>query len=406
MTCLRVVIVNHCHPAMPHVCATRAREFAGALAREGHRVVLLTSSLHADDRRPAFDVESHDWTQPYAVGCPPAGHGTIRKARAGALPTVIGKATLAANYLTCGHVFGDWVAGARPVAETLGRVFRPNVVWGIFGNTGAWTIAQGMARAAGCLWVMDIKDSWPRFVPAGLRRIVAAKFHNASAVTALSRTHAAEAAPWFGPATVVYSGVPAEFLQATTNEPTNDVFDITLTGSVYEAAALGTLVQGLVLWLREDLDDAVRRRVRFRYFGTDTIVRDAAVPLRDHCRVELAGFVPLTELRRAQRAARLNVYTKSPEVPFHHKVFELLSAGRPVLCVPGEGEEGCAIAKEAGSMLFGAGDAQAVQEILGRLWRATEAMTAPVSNYWTHYTWDAQAKVLAQVLADAAGRLS
>lgn len=404
MTRLRVVIVNHCHPALPHVCATRAREFAGALARQGHRVVLLTSSLHPDDRPPAIDVESHDWAQPYTVGCSPLGHETVRQARTGALPAVVGKAVLAVNYLTCGHVFEDWVAGARPIAEIFGRVFRPDVVWGIFGNTGAWAIARDVAHTAGCPWVMDIKDSWPRFVPAGLRRIVVAKFRDASAVTALSRTHAAEAEPWFGRATVVYSGVPTEFLQAAANEPTSEGFDITLTGSVYEPAALGTLVQGLVLWLREDMNDAARRAVRFRYFGTDAIVRNAVAPLHNLCRVEFAGFVPLTELRRAHRAARLNLYTKSPEVPFHHKVFELLSAGRPVLCVPGEGEEGCALAKEAGSLLFGARDSQAVREVLGRLWRVTEPAAAPVSNYWTRYTWDAQAKVLAQVLADATGR--
>lgn len=405
MTLLRIVIVNHCYPETPHVCATRAREFARALARQGHRVVLLTSSLQVDDRRPAFDVESHDWTQPYAVGCPPAGHAAVQRARAGTLPAALGKVVLAANYLARGHVFGDWVTGAELVAETIGRVFRPDIVWGIFGNTGAWAIARCVAHAAGCPWVMDIKDSWPRFVPAGLRRIVATKFRNAAAITALSRAHASEAAPWFGRATVVYSGIPVEFLPATGNETTSDAFDITLTGSVYESPAVGTLVQGLVLWLREDLDDAARRRVRFRYFGTDAIVQNITAPLRDFCRVELAGFVPLMELRRVHRAARLNVYTKSPEVPFHHKVFELLSAGRPVLCIPGEGEEACAIAEEAGSMLFDARDSQAVRDVLGRLW-ATKSMTAPVSDYWARYTWDAQAKVLARILADAAGRRS
>jgi len=328
----------------------------------------------------------------------------VRRARVGTLPAALGKAVLAANYVARGHVFGDWVAGTQPVAETIGRVFRPDIVWGIFGNTGAWTIARCVARAAGCPWAMDIKDSWPRFVPAGLRRIVAAKFGNAPTVTALSRTHASEAALWFGRATVVYSGIPAEFLLAAGNETTSDVFDITLTGSVYESAILVTLVQGLVLWLREDLDDAARRRVRFRYFGTDAIMQDATASLQGLCRVEHAGFVPLMELRRAHRAASLNVYTKSPEVPFHHKVFELLSAGRPVLCIPGEGEEGRAIAEEAGSTLFGGRDPEAVRAVLDRLWRAPASMTAPTSGHWARYTWDAQAKVLAQVLADAVGR--
>ena len=42
---MKLVLVNHCHPDRPHVCALRMREFARALARKGHQVVLLTGTL-------------------------------------------------------------------------------------------------------------------------------------------------------------------------------------------------------------------------------------------------------------------------------------------------------------------------------------------------------------------------
>ncbi len=76
MSGLRIVMVGHCHPDMPHVCAMRMRCFAGAMAGRGHRVVLLSESLAGDGPAPdpervSRDLEGHDWTVPYRLGCPP-----------------------------------------------------------------------------------------------------------------------------------------------------------------------------------------------------------------------------------------------------------------------------------------------------------------------------------------------
>ena len=64
----------------------------------------------------------------------------------------------------------------RGVWAPLASAFRPEVAWGIFGNTDAWAIAQGIAREAGCPWVRDIKDQWTAFIPAPLQRLVAARY--------------------------------------------------------------------------------------------------------------------------------------------------------------------------------------------------------------------------------------
>ena len=73
---LRLVFVNHCHPEMAHVCALRARSFADAMTRRGHRVVLLTETPARDAPAPHPDdlvrgLNIHDWNHPYFLACPP-----------------------------------------------------------------------------------------------------------------------------------------------------------------------------------------------------------------------------------------------------------------------------------------------------------------------------------------------
>ncbi|MEQ8194342.1 MAG: hypothetical protein RIB59_07620, partial [Rhodospirillales bacterium] len=73
---MRAVFVNHCHPDCPHVCGTRAREFASALAERGHQIVLLTETLKPDDPAPDpvdFNaaLAAHDWSRPFVLACPP-----------------------------------------------------------------------------------------------------------------------------------------------------------------------------------------------------------------------------------------------------------------------------------------------------------------------------------------------
>ncbi|WP_096700113.1 hypothetical protein [Magnetospirillum sp. 15-1] len=52
---MRAVFVSHLHPETNHVGAVRVREFAQAMARRGHRIVLLTQSLTPRDPAPDPD---------------------------------------------------------------------------------------------------------------------------------------------------------------------------------------------------------------------------------------------------------------------------------------------------------------------------------------------------------------
>lgn len=404
---MRIVIVNHCHPTTPHVCATRAREFAHALARRGHAVLLATETREERDVPAAPEalraaIAAHDWSTPFVVGFRPTGNALTARARKGKLGPLAGPAVLAWGYLANGTVFGDWVGGAGPFVPALAESFRPDVVWAVFGNTGAFAIGRAVAAAAGCPWVMDVKDNWARFVPQGLRRRVAARFADAAGATAFSRSHAAEVRRWFGrDADVVYSGLPGAFL-ATPGAPLPDRFNVVLIGAVRPADALNVFMAGFARWFRT-LDDRARAGVSLDYFGADgEIVRAAARAADSRLVVGDRGFRPLDELRAAQTAAAVNVYIRSAEVPFHHKVFEMLAAGRPVLCVPGESSEAETIAAEAGLSIRAAPNPGTVESALAEF-HGERRPRRDVAGL-KHYTWDEQAVPLEAALRHAAGR--
>jgi len=88
---MRIVIVNHCHPETPHVCATRAREFAAALARRGHRVVLLTQNLAGAPPVPPSEelLAGEDWSRPLWLSVEPRDAPLLAAQRRGDLPRLI-----------------------------------------------------------------------------------------------------------------------------------------------------------------------------------------------------------------------------------------------------------------------------------------------------------------------------
>lgn len=409
---LRILIVNHCHPATPHVCATRAREFADALARRGNAVLLTTEARgDADTWESAAALESgirrHDWSRPLVVACRPASGMRAAEARQGLCGPVFGPLAIALAYLRDGTVFTDWTAGARPYVGTMASSFRPDAVWAIFGNTGAWIVGREIAAAAGCPWVMDLKDGWVGFIPAGLRRVLASRFGDAALATAFSHAHAAEARRWFSlDATLVYSGISASFLDAAESEKSDaGAFRIVLTGGVYHPESLAVLVSGIKQWLTEAIDAEARADVRVDYYGADEAAVAIAISTLDGlCAAHIHGFRPLDELRQAHAAAGLNVYIKSRLGPFHHKVFELLSAGRPILCVPGEDDEANGIAARLGLSIDGAKTADDVRHALARAWTVRHRLSLPPPSGLAAYTWDAQAETLEAVLRRAAGK--
>ncbi len=404
---MRFVFVNHCHPDTPHVCATRARAFADTLTVASHQVVLLTAAL--DGAPPvrwadglAKRLADHDWAQPFYLACDPRPSLALDLLRGGRIPWPLRKVCTGGYYLAMGGMFTDWREGSRPFWPVLAKTFRPDAVWGVFGNTDAWIIARSIARIANCPWVADVKDHWSTFIPAPLRAPLARRFVDAAHITAFSRSHVERLTPWFSqPKTVVYSGISDDFLAPPPDTCPRDGFRLVLTGSLYEDDSLTALIEGIRAWVFR-LTAIERAEVSLVYAGTDRRrFENASRSLVGLCRLEAHDFLPLAQWRALTLLAHANLYTKTTTT-YHHKLIELLSADRPILCFPGEEAEAREVAAALGGTLYSCADRAALHAALDRVWNARH-MPPPIADRarMAAYSWARQGKTLEAVLMDA-----
>lgn len=385
---MRAILVNHCHPDTPHVCAARMARFAEALTARGWRVVLLTETLEgrAADHRPeglAAALESHDWASPFRLACAPRPDRLLTAFREGRLPAPVRKAVAAGYYLTRGGVFTDWRDGSRPTWPVLASAFRPDVVWATFGNTDALAIGRGIAALAGCPWVMDVKDPWSVFIPAPLRRLLARRFGDAAALTALSPDHAADAAPWFGRIpTVIHSGI-GEALLAPMPPPGHER-RLLLLGGLYGQTELETLLAGVGRW-------QAGRPLTLAYAGAETArFLEAAGRLVPGAMLEAPGWRTLDEIRDLAARSWATLYVRTPRALFQHKLFELIALARPIVCLPPEGDDARRLAERLGGVLLGCSTSDEVAAALETCPRPCP----PDLNGLGHYGWAGQAAAL------------
>ena len=395
---LHAVFVNHSHPDKKHVSALRLTCFARALAARGHRIVLLTETLNADDPAPSVtqtrtDLGAHNWARPFVLPCPPKPVPLLSRARVGGLGFGIRQCVLGASYLFRSGVFSDWKVGARPYFPVLAETFRPQVVWGTFGNTDAWNIAHDLAALSSCPWVADVKDNWSAFLPRGFARLIAARYRDAAHMTVYSEGHREEASRWFNQnKTVIYSGFEEGVAQ---NKPSD--FRIHLTGSIYDDACLAGLIGGIRDWLPQSANDVV-----FSYAGNDgeRVARHAET-LQGLCKIDINDFLPYEELLALQKSSKLNIYIRNPRNLFQHKTLELLAAGVPVISIPGESSEAMRIADEVDGRLMSCETQGQIIEALQKV--ATDTPPIMDIDKMNAYSWQAQAKDLERVFQTVIG---
>lgn len=396
---MRLVFVNYCHPAMPHICGVRVSHFAAAMAARGHQVVLITRDLDGQPVAPlvaelAASLAAHDWAQPFHLAIAPKPSGFFSRLQAGSLPGGLRQLAILGAYLGAGGIFADWRAACRPYAKALAAAFQPQLAWGTFGNTDSWAVARDMARAANAPWVGDIKDYWRMFIPAPLRRVLAWRFRDVAHLTLLAGTHVDEALPYFPQAaTVIYSGMPEVFLQPVA-APVPGPFTLVLSGSLYNQPTLEDFLTTLAAW-------GQGRNARLIYAGADHVRMartSKALGLDRHWQVDIHPYLPLNDLRALQVTATANVYMRSARC-FHHKVIELMAMRRPVISFPGEGDEAHAIAKATGGTLLACWDGGQLRAVLDRL-AAGEDFAAATAEGLARHTWAAQAAALDSCFAE------
>ncbi|MBC8285900.1 MAG: hypothetical protein H8E42_00345 [Nitrospinae bacterium] len=399
---LRAVFVNHVHPDSRHVSAMRMKHFAHAFAEQGNKIVLLTETLNpADPAKPlaqvASELQNYDWSQPFILACRPQHAPLLQKARDGKLSTGLRKSVLACSYIFRSGVFSDWRNGASAYLPLLAETFRPQIVWGTFGNTDAWNISRKLSGLSGCPWVADLKDNWEAFMPTGLARLISKRYCGAAHMTTFSESHRHQADRWFPQEkTVIYSGFEENIVPALHKD--RQSFDILLTGSIYDEAYLARLIYGLRDWLETSQEAPPREKVNFMYAGNDgeKVARQVG-SLKYLCKITINDFMDYGALLSLQQEAWLNVYIRTPKNLFQHKILELLAAERPIISFPGESLEAKKISDQVGGTLFPCESEedifQALQEISSSSLRQMDVRRINA------YSWQAQAAELTGLFA-------
>ena len=352
---MRIAIVNACHPDRQHVCAFRGSTFAEILTEDGNQVLLLTPPLteigkginEADLKEK---LKSHKWSTYCQVTGGFTDKSILPSVRNGSVPTPIRQGIIAYNFIIRGNIYHDWIIPSSSLLPVIADDFKPNIVWAISGNTSCWKLGQVLAHAANCPWVADIKDNWQATIPKGLRHITAKKFRDAGAYTVLSQAHR-DTFPLSSTTNfkIVYNGIsPALMKSAKLNLSLSDLRDeILITGSLYRSDILGQLLQAIHAWQQE------HTRTKITYAGGDNDILEQAISgLDSSVDVKNLGGLSPHDLWQRQRNARMNAYVRNPPNLFHHKLLELLAAGRPVLAYPGETDESLTIANSMNGLFF------------------------------------------------------
>jgi len=391
---VRLVFVNNAHPLTPHVSGMRLYQFAIAMARRGHQVVLLTGAS-PDGRAAVADLHAslieHDWSRPLVVSVPPRADKWLDSIRSGRIPALLRRAMTAWQFIAHGGVFSDWTQAAMPIASRLATEFQPDLVWATFGNTSNLTLGQFLAGHARCPWVADVKDNWTAFVPAGLRRLMAFRFRGADGLTSNAEHHLNVAGNWLRQTrtAVIYSGVSDAFytVRQARQQGAREKF-VLLVGSTYSTVALTQFISAFKRWRASAAD---RAHIRLHYAGSDASKVRAAI--------ESAGLtgsavvheqLALSKLAYQSRQAAAVCYLWAP-FGFHHKLLELLVAGSPVISYPGEHAESQRLASSCVTPFFACKDVDQLmaafdQTLTGNA--VVVANEAPPSWRWSDFCED------------------
>lgn len=392
---MRLVFINHAHPDTPHVSAMRMYYFAKAMAARGHRVVLLTGESPTQPAQVvvagqvAAAISAQDWTRPLVLPVSERSAAMQSVVRdADQLPPLVRKARTAWRLLCGDGIHGQWVANARPVLDSLSKVFEPDLAWATFGNTSNLRLGQWLVQQKRCCWVADIKDNWREFIPRGLRQVVAWRFRDASGLTANAHLNMQAVAAWGGSrhAAVIYSGVADAFFRSAPNDDDGGYQDVLLVGSTYSSVNLQRFITALAAWI-ETLPAQQHGRLRFLYAGTDVKqVAEALQVLPRSVESRILSQLPVEELAKIASRSLFNCYIAS-DAAFHHKLLELLVIGRPVVCFPSEHPESMQLAANVATGFHVCADSDQLRAAFETNWsrRMSRTAIAPPAWHWDDF---------------------
>ena len=400
-----VVFISDIHPSINHVSAQRVWNFAHQLALCGKKVTILTQVESSQDAPTQIKqlrqiVASHDWSLPLIVTNRVPADTFFSNARTGKLPWGLRQLILIAAQFRPGGHFQDWFDAARIASSAVAEIIKPDVVIGTFGNVGNWAIAQSLAARSECPWIADLKDNWRVFSLPGFRHYNAFRFRNMAHMTTYSHSHTKVAEKFFPiEKTVVYSGYhEVENL----NEITSFSPDFMMSGSLYDTKNLRLILAGMAMWDDQHHHEDGRKTLKLIYAGNEGArLRASARSYGDRFSICDLGYLGPEDLMRAHRQAACNIYIVNRNSLFQQKFFDLVAAGRPIISVPKESDEGFGIADSVAAKYFGCENASDVA-------RSIEAALSAKNNEPNYdavrnYSWEQQASRLSQVIDHVIG---
>lgn len=396
-----ILMVNPVHPATPHISATRAWRFAQELSVLGHRVVLLTRPLQSGGPASRSLLATHNWANPFVLECCGAGKVAAAPARGrlrSKLKTVVG-------LLRHGGSNGQWHDEAlRRILDLAATgAFRPDVAWATFGQGEALCVARKAASSIGCPWVMDIKDNWELYIPMGLRRLMAWRVRGWTKLVANAQVTAGYAARWHSAdAEIVYSGVDQKFFQPIEYLAQKRPFTINLIGSTYSRELLERFFTGIAKW-HSALEAGSDCSVIVNYLGADTdLVQTVGSGILDGLELRCHGYVDVGDLATFCATSSINAYISFSH-GFHHKILELLAAGRPIVAFPSEHNESLRLVALYGTPFHITANEDQLTACFDKLFQQHVANDCPLPRVsgLDRHSWPNQARQLESILIAA-----
>jgi hypothetical protein len=380
---VRLVFVNHLHPETGLVGALRMWRFAEELALRGHQIVFLCATHRIADDARALEARlmSHQWAQPLLVACGPrpledprasaprggavaslAQGGHVREPEAG-IPRVermrrfSSRVRTAWDLVVRGGPFWSWRQAAQQLYGPLCRQFKPQLAFATFADLDSLNIARDLATECAIPWVLDIKDATDAFVPPALRWLIARRYRDAAAVTLNSEYQRRHNPGWsVAEASVIYSGM--ETVRAGPNISDFNPQIYSLVGAAYSDESLRDLLTAFRSYAETGF---AASSPRMRYYGKEeSRVAAAAEAAGAQSLIECVGMVARTRMLVECAKSSAVCYVSSPRT-FHHKLIELSSLGRPMICYPSESAEALALATRHDLPLWSCIDSAALQ---------------------------------------------
>lgn len=151
------------------------------------------------------------------------------------------------------------------------------------------------------------------------------------------------------------------------------------------------------------MDPVSRQGFIFRYVGSDAervlrAVRDAGLERFS----SISTGLPVREFAAIVKSACVNCYIWK-ESTFHHKLLELLAAGRPVIAYPGEHEESIRFSAISPTPFFKCSDPTALRCALSEIWSGKGFSPNP-SQQSPDWRWQTMSQHLERFLLEVIDR--